>query len=127
MHGNSHEIGAYIFNKRNVGRNYKVFSRCSAYRFTCRWRAGVSLDSEGIVSYDAAKALLFEIMHASSFSARDALIEMAQKGGSRPLRMTHLGKCLHDYTSEAGDEYDAEFDKGMRELVPYWFESEQRG
>ncbi len=85
--------------------------------------AEVSLEDHGRSSQEEAKALLYEIIGRSTLTAREALIQMAQRRDGRPTRMTHLGKCLYEFTSKASHEYDEEFDVGIRKLAPGWFES----
>ena len=49
------------------------------------------------------------------------LLDIARRGEKRPVKRTKIGYSLCRYTQKLNVSYDPDFDKQIRELVPYWF------
>ena len=78
-------------------------------------------------SYDEEFTVKIQVLRPdwfiiSSEKNKQALLEIAKKGESRPASKKHpLGVALVNYTNKANNIYDKEFDIKIRTLRPDWF------
>lgn len=84
--------------------------------YTCR--SGRNFDAE----FDVQIRRLRPDWFANPSDGNKAkLLEMAQRGESRPTSKTRIGKALKSYTGKTHNSYNAKFDRKIRALRPDWF------